>query len=284
MGITRTALLKPEVENQLRLDLKELWTAGKTAKEIADILEFGVKDTKYAQLKVFHVWLYRSKFAKKYPRSFPKRGNAGIRKGQPRYKTKPEETMSFTEFKEQLNRELPKVEYKSDIYTAYVCRKRAYLILHFWCPLRKSEIYERLGKDFRLKGKFLKIDLYRKKKFYKQNADTEPFYLNVDLPLVDEVIFWVKRFGKNKRPFDFCGVTAWRYVKDVFPTKFPHFWRFDWITKAIDNAKDPGKILIDLLQDTGLNIQTVKSYIMKNPRFRGSINARELELIKEGKA
>jgi hypothetical protein len=190
--------------------------------------------------------------------------------------------VSWNEFKARLNSELPFVDWGTE-YGFYVCRKRAYLLLHFWTPLRKSEILERSRKDFSIKGQFLEISLYRKKKYYKKNdkgviiAKPEPFYLPLQTPYINEILDYLKHFKLNERPFNFSGVTAWNYVKDIFPTKFPHFWRFDWITKAVENADDPGKLMVDLLKDTGLDVQTVVAYIMANPRFKGTISLKMLK-------
>lgn len=291
MGFTRSAILNKEEEEVLRSQLRKLWTQGKTASEIAEILEFGKpktstgEDNPYYKLKKFHVWNYKTKFNndKDHPARIPKHSKCGIKKGQRRYKEVPDETMSFDEFKERLNSEVPSVPLDNTWYSRYVHRKRAYLILHWWTPLRKSEIYERKAKDFTVRNNFVEINLKRKKKYYRKDSQTEPFFLELNLPMVEEVVNWISLFEDNEKPFDFSGVTAWQYVKDVFPNKFPHFWRFNYITTAVDTTNDVGELIRILLQDTGLDIQTIMKYIMKNIKFRGSINKIRAEIANSTK-
>lgn len=320
MPFARTALLKPDVETALAKQMLPLWRADFTAEQIMKELDFGepflvIKhkrvDNPYIKLQKFHVWNYRTKFnkgkekhLKRFKNKFKPREGHGIPKGQSRYKDKQDETMSFTEFRNTLDAELPLIEGIDQKYCNFIQRKRAFLITLFWCPLRKSEVYERVEKDFKIMGDALKINLYRKKKYYKLGAKTEPFFLKLQIPLVNEVVNWVLKSKKewkvplvdkegnivtddngkpilNRHPFNFNSWTAWHYVKTIFPNKTCHYFRFNWITKAISNARDPRYIINELLIDTGLNIQTVRSYIMDNPRFRGAINVREAELIRE---
>lgn len=266
MGFSRQPVLKPEIEAKLKEELKPLWDAGFTARRIASNLGFGKPDTDYKKLKIYHVWFYRSKFG------FPRRRKA--RKGKPRYKNKKEETMSFQTFRNTLNKKVPKVP------VPYCQRKRTYLILHFWSPFRKSEIYERLAGDFVVKNGMLKIDLYRKKKFYRPGEPTEPFYIPLKMPMMDEVVEWIERFEPDERPFNFSHWTAWKYVKEVFEGYYPHFFRFDYITKAVENAVDVKSIIVELINDTGLDLATITTYIMSNPKYRTSINERELAKLK----
>jgi integrase len=268
-AFTRTALLTADEEQQLQMEIKPLWLNGTSARLIAKQLNFGVPNTPYAKLKKHNIYLYRIKWG--FPKSPNARQGAGIQKGQKRYRNKQKKTMSFAEFKEKLNAAVPNDNYE------YNLRKRAYLILSFWCPLRKSEIFERLRKDFKVEGDLLTIDLYRKKKYYKLNADTEPFRIPLEAPMLGEVLDWLNTWGPEERPFNFGGDTAWRYVKDVFPDYYPHFFRFDWITKGIENAREPGTIIGKMLSDTGLDIRTIKSYIMANPKFQASIGREMIE-------
>jgi hypothetical protein len=266
LGFSRQPVLKPELEQQLKEDLHPLWLNGMSAPKIAKVLQFGISGTKYEKLKKYHVWFYRSKFR------FHKR-HRGIPKGKSRYKKKIEETMTFQTFQKTLNNRVPPTPFP------YTQRKRTYLILHFWTPLRKSEIYERQRQDFEIKGNTLRINLYRKKKYYRPNEKKEPFFLPLKLPLLNEVIEWLNHFEPEERPWNFSSTTAWNYVKEVFGDYYPHFFRFDYITKAVENAQDPKTLIIELLMDTGLDLATISAYIMSNPKHRTSINERELESL-----
>lgn len=280
MGFSRQPVLERPIELKLRQELKEKWSVGLTAPKIAEALNFGIKGSPYEKLKTYHVWFYRHKFNEKdkkdetwQPGQFPKRRKGAIRKGSSRYKVKHDEPMPFKVFQDALNQNCPKLG-------PYSKRKRAYLILHYWTPLRKSEIYERVAEDFEIKKDILKINLYRKKKFYRVGEKTEPFYLSLKMPLVEEVVEWVEDFEPDERPFRFTHTTAWNYVKEVFKGYYPHFFRFDYITKAVENARDVRSIIVELLNDTGLDLATVTTYIMSNPKYRTSVNERELEILK----
>lgn len=277
MGFTRSPKLKPEIEAQLKEELHPLWLAGYKAADIAERLRFGDPDTNYAKLKPYHVYFYRLKF------NFRRRRNPPRSKGQRRYKVKQNETMPYEVFVETLNAKVAE-----DLDPSYRQRKRAFLILLFWTPLRTTELTDRLRKDFSIKRGLLKIDLYRKKKFYRPGDKTEPFYLRLEYPLVAEVVDWIfgkdngkDRFLPNERPFNFTRWTAWNYVREVFESYYCHFFRFDYITKAVDDSTDPGKLITDLLRDTGLDLETVTTYIMDNERYRTALNDRQLELLKQ---
>lgn len=315
MVFTRRAILEPDIEKQLAKQMFPLWRDGMKAKQIAEELEFG--EPPYKKLKKHHVYFYRTKFnkgtgdkgkykhLKRFEGKFPRRRKAAFGKSDEyeiknRYKDKKEKVMNFQTFKRGLNT-LKVTDEFGEGYSRMIRRKRAYLILHFWTPLRKSEIFQRKISDFDLDEGFLKIDLYRKKKYYSPGADTEPFYLEVNLKMVNEVVDWIfgeewkkplrdengelvkekktKKHIFTERPFDFTGWTAWRYVKDTFPTYYPHFFRSNYITRSIRNIKEPGALIYELVRDTGLDVQTIERYIMKNPRFRGRLNREQQEFM-----
>jgi hypothetical protein len=278
----RMPLLSPEVEVKLAEEMLPLWDKGFKAKEIAEELNFGRGD--YAKLKTLHVWFYRLKFndaryehLKEFKGQFQRR-KKGIAKGKSRYKEKFDETMSFSEFKSLLNQNAP--VYDND----EVMMKRAYFILHYWTPLRKSEILERVRRDFKVKREFLVINLYRKKKHYGPNAKPEPYYLLLELPLVDEVVEWIKKFKSNEHPFNITPLKAWYWAKETFDGRYPHYFRFDYITKAVENAEDARTILSELLDDTRMDITTVTGYVMASSKHRAAISKRELELINKERA
>lgn len=301
MGFSRAPLLEPEVEVELATAMLKPWADGLSAKAIADKLGFGSTHTHFAKLQPRHIFSYRIKFneggvsektkhLRRFKHAFTARQtrygkHIGIAKGEYRYKVEPGRVLTFPEFRDALNEAVPIVHTEDEYYSKYVARKRALLILHFWTPLRRSEVIERVRKDFSYEQGFLKIDLYRKKKRYRRNeqgkilAKTEPFFAALDLPLMHEVVDWIDKFDENEKPFDISGGTSWRYCKDVFPDMCVHAFRFSWITGAVNNAKSPGEILSTLLQDTGLSLDVLSVYIKSNARFRGVVNQTTLELI-----
>ena len=284
----RTAKLPREIEDQLQIELAKRIPLGESAKQIARELHFGEPGL-YATLKIENVWSYRGKFND--PLIIKQRGykpfglspqhKGGCKKGSSHYKNKREETMSFEEFKTKLNAgTIPPG--KKGYNTDYNRRKRAWLILQYWAVLRKSEIYERLRKDFTIEGDLLKIRLLRKKKYhkpkeYKKDADQEPFYIPIakahDM-LMDEVLSWLDTWGDEERPFNFEKDTAWNYTRDVFPGLYCHFFRADWISKTVDRTKDEEGLITKLLRDTRLDIRTVVNYILSESKTQRCIRKR----------
>jgi len=279
MGFVRSSKLRPEIEAQLKDEMKPLWDGSFSAIQIAYKLGFGEPrlkkllkdyepDPRYEKLKAYHVYFYRSKFKFKRRRTPPRA------KGKTRYKIKHDEVMTFEQFKNTLNEKVAKNSVR------YCQRMRAFLILLYWTPLRNTEIIERTRADFSMISGSLKIDLYRKKKYYHLGKKSEPFYLRMSYPLVDEVVDYILTVDDpDERPFNFTRWTAWNYVRQVFEGYYPHFFRFNYITRGVNNAKDAGQLITTLLGDTGLNISTVSEYIMQNPRFRNTLNDRQMELL-----
>lgn len=272
MSFGRKPVLDIETEKTLKSDLQRLWREKKKASEIARILGFGLEGSEYQNLKPYHVYYYRKKFG------LLKRRESPIKKGTSRYKTKQTEVMPFNVFEKLLNDGLSK-------RTFFQRRMRSYLILHYWTPLRKSEIYERTADDFEIKNSFLIIHLLRKKKRYNPSIKDEPLSVPLALPLMDEVVDWLKNkewfnpiTNPKNRPWNISNVTAWNYVKRVFPLHYPHFFRFNWITDALN---DPETTITELRSKTGLHIITINNYIMSSIRFQTSIDQRKLEKLKE---
>jgi len=259
--IVRQPVLKPEEEGVLKKVLEPLWNAGYSAREIAEKLEFGVPGTKWEKLKIYHVYFYRSKFGFK-PRRLRE-------KGKSRYKVKHEEVMPPDVFIRTLNKKLPPNSFHNR-------RKRAYLILHYWTPLRKSEIYERNIEDFKIdrKNRVLTIDLFRKK---KRTKEKEPLDIPLDFPLMNEVVDWLENHEWDKKPFNISHQTAWLWVKDTFKTYYPHFFRFNFITDGFDDRETTLK---EMRAKTGLSIATLDRYLMKSREAERRFDQRKLARLK----
>jgi hypothetical protein len=268
MSFVRSPVLKPALRKKLKEKLTPLWQRpDMTAPMIAKELKFGLSGTDFQKLKMYHVYFYRAKFG--LP---PRRERI---KGFSRYKNKQEELMSYETFCEVLDKKL-------DRKTFHHRRQRSYLILHYWTPLRKSEIYERVISDFEIKSDLLTIHLLRKKKKYSRNVTDEPINVPLAFPKMDEVIEWLqkKEWKKNNnplnRPWNISHQTAWRYVNQIFPGYYPHFFRFNYIT---EEANDPETSLAELRAKTGLHIVTLNSYLMKSERLQEAIDRRRLKRI-----
>lgn len=300
MGFIRSPKLKPEIEEQLRIKMKPRWDKGDSGEVIAYHLGFGEPkfiewmkldkdfkvDERFEKLRKYHVWFYRHKWEKlhqekpeDYPLSFPPRGKP--RPKGSRYNVKHKKVMSFEMFERMLNEKVAKFKFPAKNKDESYCQRvRALCILLFWTPLRCSEIIKRTRENFEIDDEVITIDLYRMKKYYAPNKPTEPFYLRTTYPLVDEVVDYLNSIvDPDERPFPITRWTAWNDVRQVFPTYYPHHFRFSYITRSVNNAKDAGQLISALLGDTGLDISTVNEYIMVNPRFRNTLNDRQMELI-----
>jgi integrase len=281
MPIRRQAILTPTQEITLAQKLEPLWSQGLSAAEIAYELTFGRGE--YSMLKRYHVWFYRQKFDRAeyhwlipFKGHFPRR-KKGIRPGHSRYADKFEEVLPHREFKLLLNKNLSKDEDDEE-----VMMNRAYCILQYWTPLRKSELLERLRKDFKVKEDCLVITLYRKKKHYAPNAKPEPCNLLLSLPYVDEVVEYLESFKANEKVFAKLTPTkAWGLTKKVFEDRYPHFFRYNFITKAVRNAENARTIIAELLDDTRMDVSTVTGYVMASPKHRAAIARRELAQIQQ---
>jgi len=267
MSFVRQPLLNAAEEDKLMAEMRPLWLTGIPGKNIAQKLRFGAKGTPYKKVKTSYVYYYRQKFAKKDPDGFPIRKHPSFAQGEQRYKHPPEELgiMEPDEFIETLNEKLPLID------SFYARRARSYLIVHFYTPLRSSEIYERTIDDFEISETKIKINLLRKKKRHKPTDKNEPISIPRAFPLVDEVVDWLEgeewkqektnRKGEvvfNLRPWDISHDTALNYVKEVFPDAYPHFFRFNFITYE---ANQPGVTIAKLKSKCRLTPSALDKYI-----------------------
>jgi len=255
--------LSPELEGTLKIQLTPLWDRGIPAKEIAQRLLFG-EPGPYEKLKDYHIWYYRKKMGM--------RARVRRKSGISRYKVRPEEINAPP--MEELIPTLSRV-YPLDDKIKSIERKNkmawAYILLHYYTPLRKSEIYERTIKDFKVGtspylGNYLVIDLFRKKKIVDQKHPPKkaPFYIDTNAPYVNKILDWmnvrIHETGDDKQLlFPISSWQAWNIMKRAFSDLYPHYWRFKYIT---DRASNPSVPIEDLLVDTDLHILTLRKYLM----------------------
>ena len=266
----RQPTLTESVEKTLKEELEPLWKRGLSAKNIASTLNFG-EEGQYKKLKLYHVYYYRTKF------ELPPRVKR--QSGIPRYKHRPDsiEPLSPDEVYESLNK-VYLLDYPIKSVVRQSRMSRAFLWLLYYTPLRKSEIYERSLRDFQIAqskdmGRYILIDLYRKKKIVTENipARKAPFYLSLDAPHAHEVLDWLRYRmeqvdnNTDMLAFPISSWQAWNIVKKVFPRSYPHYYRFKYIT---DRASNPMVPIEDLLVETDLNIITLRKYMMTGERQR----------------
>ncbi len=197
--------------------------------------------------------------------------------------------LSFTEFEKRLDEKCPKRPSNQ--------RQRTYLILHFWSPLRKSEIFDRKFSDFQISEDALTIHLQRKKKKYAKASDEEPLKIPLAFPLMEEVVAYLQKkkrepdpknpdkiwvteknyWAKDDRPWKISPQTAWTFVNSVFKGYFPHAFRFRYITSGLE---DPLTSFDELVAKTGLHIITIQRYIKAGFRHQDTFDQRMLARVK----
>lgn len=256
--------LTAEEEESLEWELRYHWTMGTDAKGIAYQLDFGTKGTRWEKLNQRHVYYYRRKFNLVSRRQ--------KKMGESRYKVAPGsiEPPTLEDFTERLDHVYP-LNDPIPMFARKFNSFRVYLLLHYYSPLRKSEIYERLIEDFSILkneryGDWLHIDLYRKKKRLLRTS--EPFILPM-FPHVMEIVTHLKdRLEETEDPTELlfpwgldsgAGSRAWRICKGAFPEAYPHYWRFKYITDGLSDVDTP---VGDLKVETGLSLLTLDRYAM----------------------
>ena len=288
MSLVRQPLLKPEVEDKLKNELSKHWLAGMKGKDIAQELTFGVKGSPYEKLKPCYVYYYRQKFAKDEPELFPLRQAPSFAKNtlsanrnlrRTRYKVQPDEIglIEPEEFIELLNEKLP--------HDSFYCRRaRSYLIVHFWTPLRSSEIYERVIQDFKITKDKITISLFRKKKKHMFGDKKEPIDIRRNFPLVDELVEWLEgeewKHEKNpeNRPWNISHDTARNYVKELGEDIYPHYFRFRYLTEQVNY---PDTSIGDLKSKTHLTLSALERYVFASKQVERRLDDRITERLRK---
>ena len=300
MSLVRQPLLEPEVEAQLKGELSYFWLNGKSGKkmlgkEIAKELKFGIEGSLYEKVKPHYVYYYRQKFAKNNPELFPLRKKPAFAKKtlsackslrKSRYKVHPEEIgiIEPEEFIEKLNEKL----YQESFYSR---RARSFLIILFYTPLRSSEVYERTIDNFEITKSKITIHLLRKKKEHQPDDKDEPINIPRILPLVEEVVDWLKgeewkikklnKKGKvvfNLRPWKMGYSTARNYVKEVWKDAYPHYFRFRWLT---NEANYPETTLPELKSKSRLSISALDKYVLAPKVVERKLDKRIVKRFKD---
>ena len=311
MSFFRQSLLKPEVEEELKVKLGELWLSKKSnnkpefsGQEIAEMLKFGKsiivnkKETNpYAQIKPEYIFFYRRKFnlpLRKKP-SFgktPDAKEAGLRKT--RYKVRPEDLGLITTkaFIKLLNTNVPQYD------SFYYKRARSYLIVLFWTPLRSSEVYERTIDDFEITDTKVIIHLLRKKKSHEVGDPDEPAEINREFPLVEELVSYLKsevwkyekvengkivkdKKGKtvfNQRPWEISHDTALNYAKELSQNLYSHYFRFRYLTMG---ASNPEVSIAELKAKSRLTLPALEHYLMAPKALEQSYNRKMLKQLRQ---
>jgi len=306
MSFKRQSILDKEAEAQLKIELTPLWLQRNPkllGEEIAEKLQFGKsiiinkKETNpYAKLPLYYIFFYRGKFNLPIRRkpSFAKTTDSkrdGLRKT--RYCVDPEDLgiMSSKQFFEILDKNLS--------YDSFYCKRaRSFLITLFWSCLRSSEIFERPINNLEITNDELIIHLLRKKKGHEIGDKDEALSIPRILTGVEEVVDWIE--GKewviecrnkgnfvrdkegeiimNTRPWNISHDTALNYAKEIGKNYFPHFFRFNFLTKGADN---PLISLAELKAKSYLTLPALEHYIMATKALEQSYNRKLLKQLRD---
>ncbi len=131
----------------------------------------------------------------------------------PKYKKKITRLMDYDEFETAIS-DLPIV-------------KRAFLTILFFAGCRVSEALALTSDNITIIGDTLYIHFFR----LKGSKQTDP----QEIPAVD-VFGWL--YAQEGELFTFSRSTAYRTVKKVFPSLYPHYFRMNRITKTADMFGD----------------------------------------------
>jgi len=284
MVFHKQALLTKAEEHQLKTEMLPLWLSGMKGKNIAEKLQLGVEGTKYAKVRQDYVYFYRQKFNddetdKEFFGKFVIRNNSPFAKGTSRYKVQPDVLgiMTIEEFILTLNKNCPSTTNRPS--TTYKNRKlRAFLTILFHTPLRCSEVIERIIDNFEINENEIIIHLLRKKKKKDRKVKDEPITIRRNFPLMKETAeFLINYKEKNKKkkdralllPFDYSSWSAWHNTKKVFDGFFPHFFRFNYITRQ---ASKPNTGITKIKSKTHLTADVINRYIMTNAKTEKEVD------------
>lgn len=155
----------------------------------------------------------------------------------PRYKKKITRLMDYEEFKEGIL-ELP-------------IMRQAFLSILFFAGCRVSEALALTAGDIHCKGDTVSIQFHR----LKGSKQTDP------IPLPRETaLYWLcsSRLPSDYQIFPFSRSTAYRLVKSVFPSLYPHYFRMNRFTNVAEKYG-----LATMISFSGLAPTSVSHYIAK---------------------
>ena len=129
-------------------------------------------------------------------------------------------------YKKKITRLMEYYEFKTSIDSLPIARQ-AFLSILFWAGCRVSEALALESNDISCTGDTIFIQFFR----LKGSKQTDP----QEVPKADALLWLCEQEGKL---FSFSRSTAYRAVKKVFPTLYPHYFRMNRITKTADQFGD----------------------------------------------
>lgn len=167
---------------------------------------------------------------------------------------------------------------------------QALIALFYWTGLRRSEVLGDKGhkwmtkKGLKTSDPFpgllkedLSVDdqfLYVQQVARKHGKREAPLAIPLELPYVNLIVTRWQAAGPNRKVFPISYVTFWRILKRIDPKLYPHYFRFNRITKF---AKNPKTSIAQICTWTGLNPITVSRYLFREGRFSRELGKMMIE-------
>ncbi len=129
-------------------------------------------------------------------------------------------------YKKKITRLMDYKELKTSIDALPIARQ-ALLTILFFAGCRVSEALALTSDDVSCTRHMVHIQFFR----LKGSKQTDP----TEIPRADSLEWLCQQEG---RLFDFSYITAYRTVKKVFPSLYPHYFRMNRITKTADKFGD----------------------------------------------
>ncbi len=127
----------------------------------------------------------------------------------PRYKQKITRLLDYRDFKRDIEQE------------ELTDMKKCFLTVLYFSGCRVSEALALTSQDIHCTQEIIYVQFFR----LKGSKQTDP----QELPR-EESLNWL--CGQEGKLFPFCRTTAYRLVKKIFPSLYPHYFRMNRITKV----------------------------------------------------
>ena len=153
---------------------------------------------------------------------------------------------------------------------------RSFLAFLYWFGVRRMEALLRKREDFVIEETVMFVEVPP----IKRGQPRPPLEIDTDLPFVDLIINQVLETPFGERVWPFSDTTAWRIVKRVDETKYPHFFRLNRCSQMLD---DPGATTPEIRTWFGWRTsRTIDSYIGISRRYVRAGRARLRRELEHG--
>ena len=154
-------------------------------------------------------------------------------------------------------------------------RDKSFLAFLYWFGVRRAELLERVRGDFTVKEGRLIVEATPKK-----HGKRPPLEIDMDLPYVDLIARQVEETRPGCRVWPISAPTAWRIVKRVSETHYPHFFRLNRATRFLD---DPSTTIPEMKAWFGWKTtKTIDDYVGYSKRHIRRQSSRLRRELREG--